>query len=130
LAPVFVFTVIETRHVPFLIPFTVVPVTRQMVFDDVATTAVTLAPEGTVILLKTAIDFSDAAFFLLTVGATFGATVVVVATAATVVVVATAATVVVVVATAATVVVVVATAATVVLVELVEDEDGDVAVTS
>ena len=66
---------------------------------------------------KTAIDFSVAAFFLLTIGATFGATVVVVA--ATVVVVAMAAT-----------VVVVAMAATVVLVELVEDEDGDVAVTS
>ena len=95
------------------------PVTRQIVFDDVATTAVTLAPEGTVILPKTAIDFSVAAFFLLTIGATFGATVVVVAMAATVVVVAMAAT-----------VVVVAMAATVVLVELVEDEDGDVAVTS
>jgi len=74
LVPVFVFTVIAIRHVPFLIPFTVVPMTRQMVFDDVATTAVTLAPEGTVILPKTAIDFSDPAFFLVTVGATFGAT--------------------------------------------------------
>ena len=105
-----------------MIPFTVVPVTRQIVFDDVATTAVTLAPEGTVILPKTAIDFSVAAFFLLTIGTTLGATVVVVA--ATVVVVG--ATVVVVGAT----VVVVAMAATVVLVELVEDEDGDVAVTS
>ena len=98
-----------------MIPFTVVPVTRQIVFDDVATTAVTLAPEGTVILPKTAIDFSVAAFFLLTIGTTLGATVVVVA--ATVVVV-------------AATVVVVAMAATVVLVELVEDEDGDVAVTS
>ena len=78
---------------------------------------------------KTAIDFSVAAFFLLTIGTTLGATVVVVA--ATVVVVA--ATVVVVAATVVVVgatVVVVAMAATVVLVELVEDEDGDVAVTS
>lgn len=51
-------------------PFTVAAMTRQIFFDEAATTPDSLAPEGIVNLTKLASAFNVAAFFVLTVGAT------------------------------------------------------------
>jgi hypothetical protein len=69
-APDFDLTVRTTRQVPFLMPFTVAPMTRQIFFDEAATTPDSLAPEGMVNLPKVASAFYVAAFFVLMVGAT------------------------------------------------------------
>ena len=68
LAPDFDFTVITTRQVPFLMPFTFVPIIRQILLDGAATTADSLAPVGMVSLPKVAIAFNVAVFLVLTVG--------------------------------------------------------------
>ena len=69
-APDFDLTVMTTRQVPFLMPFTVAPMIRQTALDEGATTADSLAPVEIFILPKVASAFNVAAFLVLTVGAT------------------------------------------------------------
>ena len=60
--PFFGVTVSVTRHVPFLSALTLLPDNLHTAFDDEATTALNLAPEGTVTTYFLAIAESDTDF--------------------------------------------------------------------